>query len=186
MASSRAQALTGAGGTATNALASIGSDLSVSVSFQVAIELVDASREVQMQDAELIGIVLGLSVVFSALLSLLTFRREENKKSSLLTTESRARKEAAKDGVVAPDAVERYVKQCVALEDKRFEEERSLTDFSILLVQISARISFSLTVQLLATSARSRQSSRVVRVLSLIGLSIFFTWIHASADKRIF
>lgn len=179
--------MAGAGGTATNALASIGSDLSVSVSFQVASELVDASREVQMQDAELIGIVLGLSVAFSALLSLLTLRREESKRASLRKAEARAKQEAEDDpSVNGKGEVERYVKQCVAMEEKRFDEERSLTDFLILLVQISARISFSLTVQLLATSARSRQSSRVGRVLSLVGLSIFFTWIHAGADRRIF
>ena len=179
--------MSGAGGTATNALASIGSDLSVSVSFQVASELVDASREVQMQDAELIGIVLGLSIAFSALLSLLTSRRAEGKLASLRKAEARAREEAeAEPSVVGEEAVDRYVKQCVAMEEKRFEEERSLTDFLILLVQISARISFSLTVQLLATSARSRQSSRVGRVLSLVGLSIFFTWIHSGADRRIF
>ena len=174
---------------ATNALASIGSDLSVSVSFQVASELVDASREVQMQDAELIGIVLGLSVAFSALLSLLSYRRAEQHQSF----KARVTKQAEEEVMHEPDEAfaadggrDAFVKRCVALEIKRFEEERSVTDFLILLVQISARISFSLTVQLLATSARSRQTSRTGRVLSLVGLSIFFTWIHAGSDKRIF
>ena len=64
------QQLVGAGGTSLGALTSIGSDLSVSVSFQVASELLDAAQETDMREDELVGLVLGVAIALSALKNL--------------------------------------------------------------------------------------------------------------------
>ena len=57
----------GVGGTAFGALSSIGSDLSVSVSFNIARELLDAAHDEQISEDELIGLVLGFAIILSAL-----------------------------------------------------------------------------------------------------------------------
>ena len=57
----------GVGGTTFGALSSIGSDLSVSVSFNIASELLSAANDEQLSEDELIGLVLGFTIVFSAL-----------------------------------------------------------------------------------------------------------------------
>ena len=57
--------LSGAGGTTGAALTSIGSDLSVSITFQVASELIQGASEAQMGEEVLVGVVLGLAVIFS-------------------------------------------------------------------------------------------------------------------------
>ena len=49
------------------ALGALGSDLAFTVSFGIARELLDAARDSQIGDEELIGIVLALSVVLGAL-----------------------------------------------------------------------------------------------------------------------
>ena len=57
----------GVGGTTFGALSSIGSDLSVSVSFSIANELLSAANDEQLSEDELIGLVLGFTIVFAAL-----------------------------------------------------------------------------------------------------------------------
>ena len=57
----------GVGGTTFGALSSIGSDLSVSVSFSIANELLAAANDEQLSEDELIGLVLGFTIVFAAL-----------------------------------------------------------------------------------------------------------------------
>jgi len=57
----------GVGGTTFGALSSIGSDLSVSVSFSIANELLSAASDEQLSEDELIGLVLGFTIVFAAL-----------------------------------------------------------------------------------------------------------------------
>ena len=57
----------GVGGTTFGALSSIGSDLSVSVSFSIANELLAAASDEQLSEDELIGLVLGFTIVFAAL-----------------------------------------------------------------------------------------------------------------------
>ena len=55
------------GAAASDALSSIGSDLSFAVSFAIANELLAAAREEQIADSELVAIVLLISVCVAAL-----------------------------------------------------------------------------------------------------------------------
>ena len=80
----------GVGGTTFGALSSIGSDLSVSVSFNIARELLDAANDEQISEDELIGLVLGFTVVFAALQARLSTTLEKRKTRAVET----ARREA--------------------------------------------------------------------------------------------
>lgn len=187
------QQLVGAGGTATGALTSIGSDLSVSVSFQVASELLDAARETNMREDELVGLVLGVSIALSALKKLLEYWRFERLRASIASAKARAIKELMPDDVSSAqlsDEVKRGIQECVdkatEREVERLRSEKSLLDFCLLFASIATRIAFAVTVQLLAASARARQASRGARILSLMGLAVFFVFVESSAERRIF
>jgi hypothetical protein len=192
------QQLVGAGGTSLGALTSIGSDLSVSVSFQVASELLDAAHETDMREDELVGMVLGVAIALSALKKLLEYSRVERRKSAIEAVEriavarfgaAQTRKSAPKTTDLTKSDDER-LKACVDLAKERAEQrlmsEKSLLDFALLFASIATRIAFAVTVQLLAASARARQASRAARILSLMGLAVFFVFVESSAERRIF
>tara|TARA_B110000037_G_scaffold67504_2_gene81934 strand:- start:2433 stop:2855 length:423 start_codon:yes stop_codon:yes gene_type:complete len=65
------------GGTTASALTSISADLSVSISFQVAMELVNGAEESDFQEDELVAIVLGVAILLSAARSMLTVIRSK-------------------------------------------------------------------------------------------------------------
>ena len=62
---------------ATGALGSLGSDLAFSVSFGIASELLKAASDADLSEEELIGIVLAVSVVLSAVPSSVLHCRNE-------------------------------------------------------------------------------------------------------------
>jgi hypothetical protein len=165
-----AQELVGAGGVSLGALTAIGSDLSVSVSFQVASELLDAAHETGMKDDELVVMVLGVVIALSALKMFLQHASEERRSSA---------EKWVKDNVVFSEESKRdFIEQ--------LHSEKSLLDFALLFVSIASRIAFAVTVQLLAASARARQTSRGARILSLMGLAVFVVFVESSAERKIF
>lgn len=192
------QQLVGAGGVSLGALTSIGSDLSVSVSFQVASELLDAAQETDMREDELVGMVLGVAIALSALQKLLEYARDERERSAVEAVKKLAAEQffvpaVAKSGSVQPELTklkEAELKECVDLakrrEVSRLRSEKSLLDFALLFASIATRIAFAVTVQLLAASARARQTSRGARILSLMGLAVFFVFVESSAERRVF
>lgn len=54
-------------GIASGALTSLGSDLTFSIAWSIARELLDAGEEAQLSEAELVGIVLCVSIMLTAL-----------------------------------------------------------------------------------------------------------------------
>jgi hypothetical protein len=189
--------MVGAGGAATGALTSIGSDLSVSVSFQVASELLDAAKETDMREDELVGLVLGVSIALSALKKLLEYTRLERRRASIKAVEKKALEQLAPavqlrageaSALTKEDKaqVDECISKAVIREKTRLRSERSLLDFALLFTSIATRIAFAVTVQLLAASARARQASRGARILSLMGLAVFFVFVESSAERRIF
>ena len=136
------------------ALGSLGSDLAFSVSFGIGRELLDAARDAQMSEDELIASVLILSIVFTALPR--TFR--------VATRELRARGWVGKSlGTPTPT-------------------ESGLVAFAALLVDIARRIAISLSVQLLAANVRAKQPDRAVRIVSLLSVAVFFLFLEASSS----
>ena len=186
----------GVGGTASGALSSISSDLSVSVSFNIARELLDASNDEQLAEDELIGLVLGFSIVFTALQTRLRAEIASRKKASVERAKSsvalRFKAVLARQGYVpgspnddpAYDALLASMESdAVAAELARQAEARGLIDFLYLLVSICQRICVAISVQLLAASVRAQQPSRLVRTVSLIGLATFFVFVESLTHR---
>lgn len=135
------------------ALGSLGSDLAFSVSFGIGRELLDAAQEAQMSEDELVASVLILSIVMTALPR--TFRI--------------AAKELRSRGWLGPAT-------------KLSSTESGLLAFSSLLIDIARRIAISLSVQLLAANVRAKQPNRMVRIVSLLSVAIFFLFLEASSS----
>lgn len=140
------------------ALGSLGSDLAFSVSFGIGRELMDAANEAGMTEDELVAAVLALSIVFIALPRTVKLLAEEAGRCC-----SRAR--------------------ILPLEGRAATStEHGLLAFVALLVDIARRIAISLSVQLLAANVRAKQPDRVVRVVSLLSVAVFFLFLEATSN----
>ena len=185
----------GVGGTTFGALSSIGSDLSVSVSFNIARELLDAAHDEQISEDELIGLVLGFAIVFTALQSringTLAKRRvaavEHAKKqararfdsSAPVSTRAMVGASAERDALVRDELVEAAGHAALA----KLADRRSMLDFLHLLVSICQRICVAISIQLLAASVRAQQPSRLVRTVSLVALAAFFVFVESLTTR---
>jgi hypothetical protein len=170
----------GIGGTASSALSEIGSDLTVSVSFNIATELLDSARDAQLTNEELISLMLGFTIVFSALNATLS-KALSDRASRFID----AAKEAAK-----VDANGKSERDCaISVEEAaqnarlRLRELPSALDFLALLVGTVQRILVAVSIQLLAASVRAEQPSRLVRIISLCGLAVFFVFVEALTHR---
>jgi hypothetical protein len=139
------------------ALGSLGSDLAFSVSFGIGRELLDAARDAQMSEDELVASVLMLSIVMTALPR--TFRS--------ITKELRQRG---------------WLWKPTPRPHTLSTTESGLVAFFGLLVDSAKRIAISLSVQLLAANVRAKQPNRAVRVVSLLSVAIFFLFLEASSS----
>lgn len=189
----------GVGGVSIGALSSISSDLSVSVSFSIARELLAAAKDEQLAEDELIGLVLGFSIVFTALQTRLGADIAARKRRSVQSAKAsvRARFEALvrtpgagtlqlPAGDAARDALlESLEADAAQAELARQSESRGLIDFLYLLVSICQRICVAISVQLLAASVRAQQPSRLVRTVSLIGLATFFVFVESLTHRTL-
>jgi uncharacterized membrane protein len=203
----------GMGGTTFGALSSIGSDLSVSVSFSIANELLSAASDEQLSEDELIGLVLGFTIVFAALQarlgSQLTKRRQRTVSSAkeaararlaafkaelheplaitstTLPTTPEARVSMTLLGQLTEEFEETFVSEAGRAALDKLADRRSMLDFAYLLVSIAQRISVAISVQLLAQSVRAQQPSRLVRTVSLVGLATFFVFVESLTERTI-
>ncbi len=209
-------AVGGVGGTTFAALSGIGSDISVSVSFNIATELLDAAHDEQLSDEELISLILGFTIVFSALQSAtrkaLAQRAVDAQKSArtlaagkllpwlreAMWAESTASASAqvlvASKGLSASSkrSVEEellvaqarsFVKEAEQEALSKLKDRRSALDFAALAVDIVQRILVAVSIQLLAASVRSQQPSRLVRMISLCGLAVFFVFVESLTHR---
>ena len=180
----------GVGGTTFGMLSSIGSDLSVSVSFNIASELLDSAKDEQIAPDELISLVLGFAIIFSAVQARLNKALGDRRKSVLEKARSKARArvlELNKShgevlGALFPEGFVHAAEHAAVSE---LATKRSGLDFLALVVNILQRILVAITVQLLAASVRSQQESRLVRTVSLIGLAIFFVFVESLTTRHV-
>lgn len=152
------------------ALGSLGSDLAFSVSFGIANELLDAAHEAHLSEDELIGIVLALSVLLSAVPSTFTAIRREWLKYRAGMVKVDPNVPSASDGKGANEG------------KARPPPPSGLMEFVMLLLKMAQRISLSICVQLVASNVRSRQPLRSVRVVSLLAVSIFFLFLESTSS----
>lgn len=116
----------------------------------------DAAQDAQLSEDELIASVLTLSIVMTAAPKLL----------SKFVHELRVR------GVCG-----------LSLKPHKLSStESGIVAFGALLLDIARRIAISLSVQLLAANVRARQPERVVRIVSLLSVAVFFLFLEASSS----
>tara|TARA_B110001452_G_scaffold264652_1_gene267992 strand:- start:777 stop:1268 length:492 start_codon:yes stop_codon:yes gene_type:complete len=154
----------------TGALGSLGSDLAFSVSFGIANELLDAAHEAHLSEDELIGIVLALSVLLSAVPSTFTAIRREWLKYRAGRAKVDPNAPSESDGNGANEGKANPL------------PPSGLMEFVTLLLRMAQRISLSICVQLVASNVRSRQPLRSVRVVSLLAVSIFFLFLESTSS----
>lgn len=180
----------GVGGTTFGMLSSIGSDLSVSVSFNIARELLDAAEDEQLAADELISLVMGFAIVLTAVQSRLNKALDDRRKSVIEKARSRAREHVSALRKLHGEALagvftEGFVHAAEHAAVSELATKRSGLDFLALVVNILQRILVAITVQLLAASVRAQQESRLVRTVSLIGLAIFFVFVESLTTRHL-
>jgi hypothetical protein len=190
----------GVGGTTFGALSSIGSDLSVSVSFNIARELLSAAADEQINEDELIGLVLGFTIVFSALQSRLSAELDQRRVKLVDKAKKDARSrvlslraqltvsnghEASLIRKVTDEFEESFVSEAGRVASEKLADRRSILDFLFLLISICQRICVAISIQLLAASVRAQQPSRFVRTVSLVGLASFFVFVESLTHRRL-
>ena len=144
---------------AADSLSALGGDLTLSIAWAIAHELLDAAKDAELGEAELIGIVLSTSIVLSALPNILWLARTE---------------------VVAAWAVWKGI-NAPTTPDPDVESTSGLLAFLALFVRVAQRISMSICVQLIAANVHVQQPLRAVRVFTLLGVAIFFVFLESTA-----
>lgn len=190
----------GVGGTTFGALSSIGSDLSVSVSFNIARELLSAANDEQINEDELIGLVLGFTIVFAALQARLSTELDRRRVRLVADAKQAARDRVmslraqltvagGENGVllqrVTEEFEESFVNEAGRVAVEKLADRRSILDFLFLLVSICQRITVAISVQLLAASVKAQQPSRLVRTVSLVGLATFFVFVESLTHRTL-
>ena len=165
-----AAALVGDSPTATDALSSLGGDLTLSISFAIANELLAAARDADLGEAELIGIVLSTSIVLSALPNALWLARTE-----LMAAYASLRPSGGASGKISARRPQ------IAPNSANLHEASGLLAFFALFVRVAQRISMSICVQLIAANVRVQQPLRAVRVVTLLGVAVFFVFLESTA-----
>ena len=138
------------------ALSSLGADLAFSVSYNIASELLDSANEAGLSEEELIGLVLALSVVLGALPSSLNALRSVVR-ARLGSEAGAGAKAKLQNGPTS-----------------------GVFEFFALFLRMAQRISVSICVQLVASNVRTREPLRAVRIVSLLGVSIFFMFLEST------
>ena len=179
----------GVGGTTFGTLSSIGSDLSVSVSFNIANELLEAAHDEQLSEDELISLVLGFAIIFSAIQSRLNKVLAERREAVAKSARERAREAVAKLVQVRPELSglldDSFVREAERTAVAELASKRSSLDFLALLVSINQRILVAISIQLLAASVKAQQPSRLVRTVSLVGLAMFFVFLESLTGRHL-
>ena len=167
----------------SDALSSIGSDLSFAVSFAIANELLAGAREQQIDDSELSGILLVMSVCASATPRVLYALGKFGIKGLQMVREKlipSSNPLPPADSNKQPTKKEEP-KETAENEKRTNERPSGLLGFLAFLLQILQRISLTVTIQLVTASVQASQPVRSVRILSLLSVLFFFVFLKSTA-----
>lgn len=161
----------------------------MSVSFNIANELLEAAHDEQLSEDELISLVLGFAIIFSALQSRLNKSLRERNASVARSARKKARAAVAKLVLVRPELSglldDTFVREAERTAVEDLANKRSSLDFLALLVSICQRILVAISVQLLAASVKAQQPSRLVRTVSLVALAMFFVFLESLTGRHV-
>jgi len=189
----------GVGGTTVGALSSIGSDLSVSVSFSIANELLLAAKEEQLSEEELVAVVLGVTVMFTALQSRLASELSRRKRLAVEAAkeDARAHVRSLRSKIsslgekhelaeaLSDEFEEAALAEAGRASAEKLSDRRGGLDFVFLIVSICSRIGVAISVQLLAQAVKSTQPSRLARTISLLSLACFFIFLESVGQRHL-
>ena len=161
----------------TASISAISSDLSVSVSFVIASELVEAAREDGMRNDELAAVLVAVVVLMTAAKSMVGRWQASSLTNGTARVKALATHRATSLGV---DDVDAFVKSAVEEAGLR----KGLLAFVSELLSIATRISLSVTIQVLAVSVSATGSSRLLRVGTLLSVVFFFLFFENAFVKR--
>jgi hypothetical protein len=147
-----------------SAFSALGSDLTVSISFSVALEFVGAAREAQLADDELTAILVAIVI---ALTSLKSFTDAQIARALARERDILSKSKGEGDDVVIIS-----------------DGNRGILEFVSLLLSILQRIGLSVSIQVLSLSVRASQVSRWSRILTLLGVVSFFVFLESAAVSR--
>ena len=172
----------------------------MSVSFNIARELLSAANDEQINEDELIGLVLGFTIVFAALQARLSTELDRRRVRLVADAKQAARDRVmslraqltvagGENGVllqrVTEEFEESFVNEAGRVAVEKLADRRSILDFLFLLVSICQRITVAISVQLLAASVKAQQPSRLVRTVSLVGLATFFVFVESLTHRTL-
>lgn len=178
-ATTAARALARLAAMATASISAISSDLSVSISFVIANELVDAGRDEGLRNDELAAVLVAIVVLVSAAKSMVdraaeTAQRDESARVAALAK--------TKAGELGLDSYSSKVFVSAAVDETA--SQKGILAFISELLGIAARISLSVTIQVLAVSVSATGSSRLLRVGTLLSVVFFFLFFEAAFVKK--
>ena len=162
----------------TAALSGLGSDLSVSISFNVALELVNAARDAQIGDDELVTVLVLLVVVVTVARSFISSRLAEANAATRRKVTALAEAESIKD--VSFDS-----KKFIDASMLCYKESRGLMSLLELLLSLAQRITIAVAIQILAVTVKTTAPSRTVRITTLLGVVLFFLFLEQQLGRRI-
>lgn len=164
---------------ATASISAISSDLSVSISFVIANELVDAGRDEGLRNDELAAVLVAIVVLVTAARSMVDRMSGSALEHESARVRTLAKAKAAELGLDA-DASKAFVDAAVEETVAR----KGVLAFMSELLSIAARISLSVTIQVLAVSVSATGSSRLLRVGTLLSVVFFFLFFEAAFVRR--
>lgn len=160
----------------------------MSVSFNIANELLEAAHDEQLSEDELISLVLGFAIIFSAIQSRLHKALGERRAAVAKSAREKAREAVAKlaktNSELSELLDESFLREAERTAVEELANKRSSLDFLALLVSINQRILVAISIQLLAASVKAQQPSRLVRTVSLVGLAVFFVFLESLTGRH--
>ena len=160
--------------TGADSLSALGGDLTLSIAWAVANELLSAAKSAEIGEAELIGMVLATSIVLSSLPQLLSLLRAELVLGWKVLRGS--------NGPKGFDLVDGQPREAPAPTSVASVPVSNILSFLTLFVRVAQRISMSVCVQLIADNVKVHQPLRAVRVITLMGVAVFFVFVESTGS----
>lgn len=166
---------------AAGALTALGADLSFSVSYSIASELLAAASEADVTEEELICIVLGLSVLIAAVPSSLQAARRVATDAWSAATNWWRRGRSVPPVASGAASGAKCDKPSAGAGAGAASAHSDVLEFLLVLLRMAHRIAISVCVQLLASNVRTKQPLRSVRIASLLAVSLFFLFLESAS-----
>lgn len=149
----------------TGMLTTLGNDVPLTIAFRIGDELLLVARDAGLDPTELIGVVLLLSIVLSELIEGVLLARAEI--AHIWKRRPSQPPVKGTGGVV--DSVTPSV------------SSSSIFAFAAHFVELAQRLSLAVCVQLIAGSVQLEQPVPSVRIVSLLGVAVFFIFVQKAA-----